>query len=97
MKIHINGEKRVIALCDKHLLGKTLTDEKYHIDLKKHEEFYDGEPTNLAQIKEILNQDFSSINAIGSESVDCLMGEGLVSRENIKMVSNTPLVHIYKI
>ncbi|MCD6227358.1 DUF424 family protein [Candidatus Micrarchaeota archaeon] len=97
LKVHNHPKGRIIALCDEDLIGKIFDNGIYHIDLVKHQEFYNGERAEIGTITELLAHDFSSVNAIGNEAVSFLISKGFVSKDNVKFIGDIPIVHIYKI
>lgn len=89
---------KVIALCDNNILGKNFEHKGFCIDLDKHKHFYDGEIVQAFVIKTILDaQDYSSVNAVGEETVAFLVSHGFVSKDEIKHIAGIPIVHIYKL
>ncbi len=96
LKVHEPKGSRIIAICDKTLIGRVLSEGKYNVDIQKHKDFYFGESATLHTIENAVH-DFSSINAVGEKSVASLIQIGLAKEENIKYVNNVPILHIYRL
>jgi uncharacterized protein len=90
-KKHVFGTKIVIALCDKELIGKKLTEDKVIIDLDKFRYFYIGDDFNY------LDERFDSINAIGKKSIDFLVKNNyLKDKKNVRKIEKIPHIQIFK-
>lgn len=106
LKIHEHKNKTMIAICDKDLLGKVYKDKTgICIDLVKYRKFYEGQDIDLSKFgKEELNKfkdvfkTYSSINAIGKESMEFLNMVG-IKVENCLFISEEkfPHIQIYRI
>lgn len=90
-KKHVFGTKIVIALCDKELIGKKLTENNIIIDLDKFRYFYIGDDFKY------LDERFDSINAIGKKSIDFLVkNKYLKDKKNVKKIEKIPHIQIFK-
>jgi hypothetical protein len=85
---------RVIAVCDADLLGCVLKEGGLVVDLDKYRSFYEGEPVEAAQLKELLDGE-SNLNVVGEKSVAAL-GD-LVDSSCVKRVQGVPLLHVYRV
>ena len=96
MKIHKSEGKKIIAICDKELIGRVLEEGDLSIDLDKYKAFYVGEETNKERIMEEL-KDYSSINVVGIKSVNILVNQGIVDKKNVMHINTIPYIQIYNI
>lgn len=96
LKIHEGPRGRVVAVCDKELIGKVLEDENTCMDLKKHRSFYVGERVGKDEIESAL-ETFSSANIVGQKSVGVALSLGLVGKDDVMYINDTPYIQIYKI
>lgn len=84
LKVHSTGERAgnryVIAVCDKDLIGKTIKNKKYKVKIT--ERFYKGEEMTEAQVIGIL-KDAGNVNVMGNKSVAIAFKSGVISEKNI--------------
>ncbi len=85
---------RVVAVCDADLLGRVLREGDSVIDLDKYRSFYEGEPVEAAQLKELLDGK-SNLNVVGEKSVAAL--GGLVDSSCVKRVQGIPILQVYRV
>ena len=87
VKIHKGGGRAIVAMADKDLIGKELSDgERY---LKVSEYFYKGEEKEEEEILNLLIG-ASSINVVGKESINFCTKNKLTEKENVLKVKNIP-------
>ena len=88
VKIHKRGDRTIIAVCDKELIGQKIIEGEKQLDLTS--EFYNGEEiTDIGEIGDLLrNADI--INLVGEKSVKIGIDEELISQENIIKIKNIP-------
>lgn len=84
VKIH---KKKVLALCDKELLGKKYEEADLQLDLTSN--FYKGKEMTKDQVREII-PNFRIINAVGQRSVNLLIEFNLVDTNRILYVQDIP-------
>ena len=88
VKIHKAAtDKKVVALCDKNLLGKKFEEKKLQLDLSS--DFYKGEEKTEKEIIDILRSAYI-INMVGKNSVNFGLKQGLISKDNIIYVKKIP-------
>jgi len=95
IKIH-NSYRKVIALCDSNMIGKTFEEEK--LQLKITESFFKGEEVSKEQVIKILQKearDDSTFNIVGEESISLAVKIGLIKKENIGKISNVPYALVF--
>lgn len=86
VKIH-KGEHDVAAICDKDLLGKTLSEGEIEVNVSEH--FYGGEEKSEAEVKEIMKE-CDNLNILGKESVELTIKLGVIEKENVIYVEGVP-------
>ena len=96
MKIHESPSGKVVAVCDKELIGKVLEDEKIRMDLKKYGSFYVGERVGEDEVGRAL-ETFSSANIVGQKSVGVALSLGFVDKDDVMYINETPYIQIYKV
>lgn len=88
IKIHETPEQRnVIALCDKELIGKTLTQGA--IELKVSERFYKGDELSESEVSEIL-KDSINLNILGERAIALALKCGVITEKNIIQIQGVP-------
>jgi len=87
MRVSETHEHYIVAMCDKQLLGKTLTEGK--IKFKVSEEFYGGE---LVDAKTCLRHlaKATIANMVGKKSVQTAINAGLVHEQAILLIEGHP-------
>jgi len=90
VKIH----QGVVAVCDKDLIGKTVSDEDSEIEVT--ERFYGGEEKSEEELLKIL-QDAQNVNILGKESIEFLLEHKLISKENIIYIGDVPHTQIVEV
>ena len=95
LKIHETPRGKIIACCDKELIGKVLTGGKKILDLEKYKSFYAGELVDEEKLEKAL-KNFASVNLIGEKCVGVAKKLDLVTEDDIVELSNVPHVQIYK-
>ena len=93
-KIHKKNNLTVLAVCDKELIGKTLSEKE--ICFTVSEKFYKEKEIHESKLREMLKE-FDNINLIGKKSVGIALNEGLVEEKNIIKIKNIPHIQIFKL
>jgi hypothetical protein len=96
LKIHENPAGRVIAVCDRDLIGKVLEDENTHMDLDRYRDFYVGELAKEDAVKEALGR-FGSANLVGERAVGVALSMELAAKEDVMYIKETPYIQIYRL
>ena len=88
--------RRIIAICDKELLGKVFTEGERVLDLKIYKSFYDGDKLAEEEIIEIIK---SAVNAniVGKKSINLASKAIKIEKKNIKKIAGIPHLQIYKV
>ena len=96
LKIHENAEGRIVAVCDKDLIGKVFESKSLYLDLDKYRSFYIGELATEEMVKNALKR-FTSVNIVGKKAVNVAVKNGLVGKDEIKYINKVPYIQVYKI
>ena len=96
MRIHETPKGRIVAACDKDLLGKVVEEGNAILDLKTHKEFYAGDLADEARLKGELAR-FSSANLVGKKAVDVALELELVDENAIIYINKVPHIQLYRI
>ncbi|MBI2672956.1 DUF424 family protein [Candidatus Woesearchaeota archaeon] len=91
IKIHKTETRDIIAICDKDLIGKTLTDGNLHLEVS--ERFYKGKEISEAAAVDIIREGkrrSSIFNILGKRSVDFALKNGIIDKENIIKIKDIP-------
>lgn len=89
----------MIAMCDKELLGKVLTEGKVELDLERYAAFYKGELISQEDAVEKLKEDrvIYSANIVGKASVDAFIKAGIIARPSVKTINKVPFLQVYNV
>jgi hypothetical protein len=87
MRVSETHEHYVVAICDKPLLGKTLTEGS--LKFKVSEEFYGGDLVNSTECHGHLEK-ATIANMIGKKAVQTAINAGLVHEQAITYIEGHP-------
>ncbi len=87
LKDHIANGTRLIAICDRELVGQTFTDGALRLEVSEF--FYKGELTAPDDVKNALRR-AKVANLVGERSVACALEEGFITKDNILMIDGVP-------
>jgi len=96
LKIHETPKGRIVAACDKELIGKILDDGEMFLDIQTHKNFYAGSLANAFQLKKALSS-FASANLVGKRAVSVALEMGLTVKESVIYINKTPHIQLYRI
>ncbi|MFA5050181.1 MAG: DUF424 family protein [Candidatus Micrarchaeia archaeon] len=96
LKIHIKENQKIVACCDKELIGTILENDKYSIDLKSHSQFYKGKLSTKKELEKAL-ENFDSANLVGKKSVGVALSKNLILEKQVIHINNFPFTQIYRI
>lgn len=91
IKIH-EAYRKVVAVCDTDLIGKTFSEGKKQIEIKPG--FFHGEEKNKEEIIEILKdleKEDATFNIVGKESVECALEAKVISKKGMIIIDNVPV------
>jgi len=95
VKIHSTPAGKILAMCDEELIGKIFREGEAIIDLQKYKDFYVGEKKDEKEIKEILDDEITSINAVGERSVNLLINNSLATKKDVKRINGIAMLQIF--
>ena len=95
VKIHSTPAGKILAMCDEELIGKIFREGEAVIDLQKYKNFYIGEKKDEKEIKEILDDEITSINAVGERSVNLLINNSLATKKDVKRINGIAMLQIF--
>ncbi|MCC7552691.1 DUF424 family protein [Candidatus Micrarchaeota archaeon] len=85
---------KILAVCDKELINKTLNEGEITLDIKKHSNFYKGKLVNEKELlDELKNAD--SFNLIGKRCIEIAHKSGLIDKTTVKLIGGVPHIQIY--
>ena len=91
-KIHQNLEgQKILALCDKELLGQKFEEGNRQLDLTSS--FYQGEEKSAEEIKELV-KDVYIINLVGEESLKLMEELNLIDPKHVIRINDIPHAEI---
>lgn len=96
LKIHNVRGKKIVAACDKNLIGKTISDGKVTLDLNRYASFYTGDIVSDSTLAEELKS-FDSANLVGKKVVSVVVSAGLVKQQNVNYINDIPHIQLYKL
>lgn len=96
LKVMKEENRKIVAVCDKELLGNVYGAEDAVLDLEAHREFYEGELSTEEDVKNHL-KDADSINLVGERAVGIGLDMGLIEDKHIKKIAGIPHAQIYRI
>lgn len=93
-KFHGSDKERTLAVCDKDLIGKTLSYQDVEIEVSP--DFYGEETANGPGILEKVGM-VRIVNIIGKDSVNLMIREDIVDKDCVLMIGDVPHVQIVKV
>ena len=88
VNVHKTPEgRKIVAICDKDVLGKVFTEKKIQLDLSS--DFYKGEEKAKDEIKRIIVGAYI-LNLAGENSVKLGIETGVISGECVIKIANIP-------
>ena len=88
VKVHKTPEsKKIIAVCDKELLGKRFEEGGLQLDLRSN--FYHGEEKKESEIRNLI-EDNSIVNLVGEKSIKWGIKIGIVDKKNVMRIKKIP-------
>ncbi|MBI5035804.1 DUF424 domain-containing protein [Candidatus Micrarchaeota archaeon] len=86
--------KKVLALCDRDLLGKVFSEGECVLDLKTYRAFYEGERLDEAKAIEWLGE-ARNANVVGEKAVACAKKVFSVSGSAVRSINGVPHLQVY--
>lgn len=95
IKIHFSEDRKIVAICDKDLLGKTFS--KGQRQLVVSESFFKCELVEADADWKAGLDSADSINFVGKEAVSIGCKLGIINKEEIQTIKNIPYALVIKI
>ena len=87
ISIYKQGNDVLIGACDEQLLGKTLSEGKYHLHV--NEKFYGENRISIQALQHYLKE-ATIANLVGEKTVKCAIKLGLVKSSNVLTIQGIP-------
>lgn len=98
LRIHETKTGKIIAACDKELMGKTFEEGEKVLDLARYGSFYGNKTIEEHVLEEILqSRKFNSVNLVGKRSVGLAIKSGLFKKSEVVHIKGIPCAQIYYI
>ena len=95
LKVHSTPKGTVVALCDKELLGKVLSQGEARLDLQRHAGFYKGELVSEKQAVKALAES-ENANIVGEKSIAAAAKAGF-DISSARLVGNIAHLQAYRL
>lgn len=92
LKIHQSRDRRIVAICDKNLIGKKL--KKGDLEINITERFYKGDELSEEEILKILSE-AENINIMGEKSINFAIKHKFIKKSAVITIEGIPHAHIY--
>jgi len=96
MKVHDTQKGRIVAACDRELLGSVLDDGRAYLDLAAYRGFYAGSLVGAEELRRALAS-FSSANLVGKRAVAVALDMELAKKRDVMYINKTPHIQLYNI
>ena len=96
MKVHEHTRGKIVAACDKGLVGKVLHEGEAVLDLKSYAAFYKGKPASGEDLLKEM-RDASSANLVGEKAVSVAIEAKILGQNDVKYINGVPYVQIFRI
>lgn len=87
IKEHIHNNRKLLAICDGNLIGKTFEEKDKILNVSKT--FYHGEPMFEKDILELI-EDNILLNIVGEESINFALKNKLIDKKGIIRIKSIP-------
>jgi hypothetical protein len=85
--VYKQGNDILIGACDEQLLGKTLSEGKFHLHVSK--KFYGEHRISIQALQQYLKE-ATIANLVGKKAVECAIKLGLVDASNVLTIQGIP-------
>jgi hypothetical protein len=96
VKVTEREGKRVVAACDRELIGRVLEEGGMVLDLKAYSSFYVGKLSDAPGLEAELGK-FDSANLVGGRAVGVALDMGIVQKNGVKYIKRVPHLQLYKL
>lgn len=93
VKINVDpvGNKKIVAICDKELVGKTFEEGELILDLNCG--FFKGDEKTNDEILEIIKKS-DGLNVVGEKSIEFLIENDYIDNGSVGKISGVPYAHV---
>ncbi|MFH1443752.1 MAG: DUF424 family protein [Candidatus Micrarchaeota archaeon] len=88
-------ERRVVAICDKELLGKVFEEGELVLDLQKYRSFYEGESVTVAEVGKMV-EGAGNINLVGKKAIAAASKNIEIDKRMVRKIGGVPHLQIYR-
>jgi hypothetical protein len=96
LKIRESPEGKMVAVCDRELIGRVIEEGDAVLDLETYSSFYVGEIADSGQVGRAL-EEFASANLVGEKAVGVALKWGIVQKGDIKYINGVPHLQLYRL
>lgn len=94
LRIHESENGVIIAMCDQGLIDSVIEDGEVVIDIKAYSGFYKGSLVEPSKVS-FAGEKIYSVNAIGKESIELAVREGVIDESSVSVAGGIPYAHAY--
>jgi hypothetical protein len=94
LKIYKNEGSRLVAACDKEVLGKTLKHGNAVVEISRT--FYGGELVSEEELQKALEEAMSA-NLFGEKTIKCAIKCGLIDPDSVIMIDGVPHAQVFRV
>jgi hypothetical protein len=94
LKIHKQGNRMVLAACDRELIGSRL--RKGDISVEISESFYKGEIVSEERMSEEIKR-AANANLFGEKVIKCAIKCGIIDPDYLIIIDGVPHAQIYRV
>ncbi len=87
IKFHESAGKKILAIADKDLIGKTFEEGKRYLEVT--ERFYKGEEKTEEEIIQAM-KDSSNINLVGEKAIALGIKAGIITEDSVIKIKGIP-------
>ncbi len=92
VKVHSREHKKVIAICDENLIGKTFEERDKQLKISKR--FYKGNIKGEEEVLDLIKTG-DNLNIVGEKSVKLALKSKIVLKSNVRRIKSIPYIYIF--
>lgn len=94
IKIYRNEGSRLVAACDKEVLGKNLKHGNTVVEVSRA--FYEGELVSKEELQNALEEAMTA-NLFGEKTIKCAIKCGLIDPDSVIMIDGVPHAQVFRV
>jgi len=94
LKIYKNEGRRLVAACDKEVLGKTLKHGNAVVEISSA--FYGEELASEEELQQVLGEAMTA-NLFGENTIKCAIKCGLIDPDSVIMIDGVPHAQVFRV